>query len=725
MEKNFERVSEKILPIKIKNIIWHKTTNIIIINCGKYFEVQRISFKHETIFKREERTEIFNISILDSKEAISVVLIDGTFTIININNGEILFSSSLKKNLLDSQNFKMSKFFLDHPETIENYSQQNPFKNNHLVFNSFSKIDVSKVNFFNNDKFSFDTMYLWNKEKREIEIYQKLISSFGTIKLNNNAENIIELFNFENKNTLLYVNKINKNDYDFYFLPLSLSTTYNDHVINYQIKFAQYILEYISEILTLITRIITKLGIILFDKYSFSNEMQYLITSDNEKEYQNKFNEELKKLFLFGNLSDNLLNFFKNDLFESRSITKMDENIHFNLKNVQDILIENVKPTLNQLGYFFNEIKFYKSEIVTQKNLNFLHMGFSELYLSFDKLIENLLEVNFDYRNFLAWINNFNNKENNPNYNAAAKNYLNNISYDYSHCFKFICESHYNMEHILKQIDRENDEKDDNDSTNIKKNPKNVKNLFDENKNEMLQKYINDNDLKNILNKDQIKENLGIKKEKDKKSIKYYLSLIKTTISDISSNLTENFTHNFSSLPQKFFSIKNVQSDITDISLMTNETLDSIFTFTNNDLLKTVLYIIVFNSKTKEFKFSKVSFTYENRVSIIDYKLTKQNELVLLVKSVKVENDLPVTKYSIIVSSLLNYTFISLNDNKKPNTFDLFTFNNIEDIKIDSFIDVEASDQSFLSIGERRFIALVNNFSNKIIIIYLLPSINS
>ena len=85
-------------------------------------------------------------------------------------------------------------------------------------------------------------------------------------------------------------------------------------------------------------------------------------------------------------------------------------------------------------------------------------MGFSELYLSFDKLIENLLEVNFDYRNFLAWINNFNNKENNPNYNAAAKNYLNNISYDYSHCFKFICESHYNMEHILKQIDRENDE---------------------------------------------------------------------------------------------------------------------------------------------------------------------------------------------------------------------------------------------------------------------------
>ena len=216
---------------------------------------------------------------------------------------------------------------------------------------------------------------------------------------------------------------------------------------------------------------------------------------------------------------------------------------------------------------------------------------------------------------------------------------------------------------------------------NIKKNPKNVKNLFDENKNEMLQKYINDNDLKNILNKDKIKENLGIKKEKDKKSIKYYLSLIKTTISDISSNLTENFTQNFSSLPQKFFSIKNVQSDITDISLMTNETLDSIFTFTNNDLLKTVLYIIVYNSKTKECKFSKVSFTYENGVSIIDYKLTKQNELVLLVKSMKVENDLPVTKYSIIVSSLLNYTFISLNDNKKPNTFDFFNFNNIEDIK--------------------------------------------
>ena len=68
MNKNFEKISEKILPLKIRNIIWYKNTDLIIVNCGNYFEVQRISFKHETIFKFEEKTEIFHISILDPKE---------------------------------------------------------------------------------------------------------------------------------------------------------------------------------------------------------------------------------------------------------------------------------------------------------------------------------------------------------------------------------------------------------------------------------------------------------------------------------------------------------------------------------------------------------------------------------------------------------------------------------------------------------------------------------
>ena len=716
--KIFEKVSEKILPQKIKKIVWHKTTDIIIINCGKYFEVQRISFKHETIFKREEKTEIFNISILDAKETIMVMLIDGSFTIININNGEILFASSLKKNLSEQSNFVLKKIVCNSNETYEKFAKNNPFNsNNHLVFNSFSKIDVSKVNFYNNETFSFDSFILLNKKSNEMDLYQKMVSNFGKCKIKE-GNTILNIFNFETKNALLYANKINKNDYDFWLLSLSQSISYNDNVTSYHLQFAQYMLDYISQILDLIKKIVSKLGYILFDKYSDANELSYKITIDNETEYHRHFNEELKKLFLFGNISESLMNFLKNDLFESRSIIKMDENIHFNLKNVQDILIENVKPALNQLGYFFNEIKFYKKDIIQQKNLEILHEGFSDLYLSFDELIESLLEVNYDYRNFLAWINSFNTKENNPNNNNSnTKNYLSNICFDYEHVFKFISSYHYNMEHILSRIDGEY--KEDNTIPNDNKENINMNStLFSDSKNSLLRKYINDN----AISIDTVsRENQKSKKEK--KSLKHYLSFIKSTLNSISSNLNDSFTSSLSSLPSKLFTIKNIQSDINDLSLTTNETLDSIFTFTNNDLLKTVLYVMVFNSKTSQFKFAKINFTYENEVIIIDYKVTRQNELVLLVKSNKVdESKVLTTKYSIILTSLLNYSYVSLDNKDNVNTFDFFNFNSIEDIKIDSFADVECSDQSFISLGERRLIALVDNVSNKITIIDIISS---
>ena len=51
----FEKISEKIMPYKIKSIISNTFADIMIINCGKYFEVQRINYKHETIFKKEEK----------------------------------------------------------------------------------------------------------------------------------------------------------------------------------------------------------------------------------------------------------------------------------------------------------------------------------------------------------------------------------------------------------------------------------------------------------------------------------------------------------------------------------------------------------------------------------------------------------------------------------------------------------------------------------------------
>lgn len=170
----------------------------------------------------------------------------------------------------------------------------------------------------------------------------------------------------------------------------------------------------------------------------------------------------------------------------------------------------------------------------------------------------------------------------------------------------------------------------------------------------------------------------------------------------------------------KFFTIKNIQSKITDLSYIQNDTNDFIFSFTNNESFKSILYLIIYNKSTSQFKISKINFTYENDIKILDYKITKQNELILLVKTTNIENNIPSIKYTLILSVLTNYNFRLLNNENNNNTFNLFDFGNVEDIKIDTFADVECSDNSFISVGERRLFALVNNTSNKITIIDIL-----
>ena len=170
----------------------------------------------------------------------------------------------------------------------------------------------------------------------------------------------------------------------------------------------------------------------------------------------------------------------------------------------------------------------------------------------------------------------------------------------------------------------------------------------------------------------------------------------------------------------KFFTIKNIQSKITDLSYIQNDTNDFIFSFTNNESFKSILYLIIYNKSTSQFKISKINFTYENDIKILDYKITKQNELILLVKTTNIENNIPSIKYTLILSVLTNYNFNLLNNENNNNTFNLFDFGNVEDIKIDTFADVECSDNSFISVGDRRLFALVNNTSNKITIIDIL-----
>ncbi len=715
MNKNFEKISEKILPLKIKNIIWYKNTDLIIVNCGNYFEVQRISFKHETIFKFEEKTEIFHISILDPKETISVILIDGSFKIINMNNGEVIFSSSFKKNF--SNSYFSGEIISLEKLTSETNVKENPFNNEQLIFNSFSKIDVSKVNYYNNDKFLLNTFFIYDSLNNELEFYQKLLNSFSKIKIiKKESENIINVFPFDIE-ILLFVKMLNNNDYEFNIIKLYNYITYKEHILIYQLAFSKCIVEYISKILSLITKIISKLGYILFDKYTDANELSLKIDSSNEKEYQKEFNEQLKKLYLFGNISENIKNFLQKDLFESKSILKMDEKIHFNLKNVQDILIENVKPSLNRLGYYLNQIKLY-SGIMESKSEEILNNNFRELYILFDNFLEELLQENLDYRNFLSWINSFNCKENNNNYNNSLKNYLNNILIDYEHVLNFINNYHYNLKNILSKIQNEEEEK-----KVIKNNQKKfeikIESTIDKTKNLTLQRFLKENNL-NITKELNSQNLMDFHLEKNNKNtIRDYLNLLDQNIDNIKKNFNELLSKKMENIPIKFFTLKNIQSKITDLSYIQNETNDFIFSFTNNESFKSILYLIVYNKSTSEFKISKINFTYENDIKILDYKITKQNELILLVKTVNIENNLPSIKYTLILSVLTNYNF-NLLKSENNNTFNLFDYGNVEDIKIDTFADVECSDNSFISVGDRRLLALVNNTSNKITIIDIL-----
>ena len=369
---------------------------------------------------------------------------------------------------------------------------------------------------------------------------------------------------------------------------------------------------------------------------------------------------------------------------------------------------------LNKLGYFFNRVKCFDNE---------LEENFKWINITFDSLVEGLREVSFSYRNFLAWVNSFNNKENNENFNENAKNYLSSILIDYQQCFNFICNKHYNMEQLLNKINNENENNNNinnNNNTSVLYN-KESKSIINSNSNSLLQKYLKENgiDLNKELN---TVNNNGVNTPHNNnnaisssKSIKECLSLLKKSINTIKDTMYIESSKKFVSIYSSFFILKNIQSPIIDLALTVNLTKDSIFTFTNNDLLKKVLYIIVFNSSSG-FKFAKVNFTYENGVTIIDYKLTNQNELVLLVKSTSIENDLPTVKYSLILSELMNYNFVDLKcDNN--NTFDLFNFDVCEDIKIDLFVDLDCGDNSFISIGERRLVAVVNNTTNKITIV--------
>lgn len=720
MKKSFEKVSEKVLPYKVRSIIWHKQTDLIIVNSGKYFEVQRISFKHETIFKREEKCDIVEIVIMNSKELIAVVLIDGTVNYLNINNGEVILSSAMKKPDLTfiSQ--------IDSPlKSINEESSSIPFKED-LVFNSFSKIDVSKVSFFNDD-FSFSHFFIYNKTKNSIDFYINLLLNYAHLPVQVTTTPPIVISPFI-LNSMIYMNKINSNGYEIKIVTISPELLDDINIANYQLAFSLSMIDYILQILSIITKIISKLGYILFDKYQFANNLTYIITSENKNEYLKKFNNELKQLFLIGKVPECLALFLQNDLFEAKTIYKMEKNIHFNLKNVEDILIESVKPVLNRLIFYFNELKFNQM-LKDNKEMNAIEDKCGVIFFLFEETIKMLLDLNYDYRNFLGWILVFNSKEiNKTNGNENGKNNLNSIVIDYERCFAFINKEEYNMKKIITQVESELNEsiQEDNVNCNVSSSNNNTPIAsISAVSNVLLTNYLKDNDMLHLIKQNSNNSTNATSNNKSKAvessenkqniSIKQALTQLKQSIINVQASLYDTCSSAFATLPKDLFKIKNLQSPITDLTVIQNIIGNHIFYFTNNIDLKQNLIIIIFIPSTNSYMLGKINFTYENSITILSFQITKQNELILLVKSTSQTQQV---KYTIILSDLSNYKFIPLENG--TNTFDLFNQGEIEDIKIDSFADVEASDNSFISIGERRLLGLVNNSINKITIIDIL-----
>ena len=79
---------------------------------------------------------------------------------------------------------------------------------------------------------------------------------------------------------------------------------------------------------------------------------------------------------------------YKKDLFTEGSLNKLDDKIHFNLKNIESIIIGNLKPALNRIEVYLKENHFRNKELNSDKDNNFIN-----IYTSIELLLNDLIEI--------------------------------------------------------------------------------------------------------------------------------------------------------------------------------------------------------------------------------------------------------------------------------------------------------------------------------------------
>ena len=749
----FEKISEKIMPYKIKSIISNTFADIMIINCGKYFEVQRINYKHETIFKKEVKKEIVELVLLSTNYMVLAIYEDNKYEIINIDKSEIIYSSSFEKvNITKSQGnifefvspYKSTSFIQDDDNNTIEYSIPS------LNINSFSKFDVSKISFFESiEKKTKNNFYIMDKKNSVIYISQNVINPICEIKLlNNKNENenkiieedeidysnysLVSMFPFLN-NSIIYITQEKSNElfYHFNYINPPSILNYTIHDSLFKLYYSLYIIDYIKDILNLTEKLVTKTKIFLFDKYIDNNNLTFKVDSTNEKKYQSQLKNDLKNNIFFGELSLRLSNMYKKDLFEEGSLNKLDDKIHFNLKNIESIIIGNLKPALNRIEVYLKENYFRNEKLNIDKDNNFIN-----IFSSIEFLLNDLIEISSEYRNFIAWLNSmasqYINGEKSGNQIQNKKNGLDKIYIENDSIINFVKEEKYNMNSIATFFEEKKENNDINSNLNENLNIINYSSI-DSNNNIFSKKYLAKNNIsfKSILNQQNQKiiETGKNKKEKDNLNEKFIFPKLDSMKSLIKEELSSNYlllSKESQNLPQDFLNLSGITEEIKKFYVTCNESNEYIIYFTSKEKDNTILYIIAINMNS-QCKLAKINFSYKMDIKIIDFKISLKNELLLLVKTpMKTsENDeeMKEFKFTLISSDLSNYIFYDVKNEKGIGDklfINLQNYEGIEDIKIDELADVECNDNSFLELTGKGFITLVDNSLNKIIIIDLI-----
>jgi hypothetical protein len=696
-------LSEKILPEKIKNIIWNKEIDLIGIICPNYFEIHRIGTKHEVIYSKEELVGISDMIFIPQSDLIAIILRDSNFYFLNIATSEVVVKTKLPSLKGLAPVFNRNEIImarnLNLYTTTANVKYKNPFTKD-LNFISFSKIDVSLIHLFQN-RIENSFNYIFNTNTKEVSFYLNLLIPVAKFQLKEKR-----IFYLDNLNTtdIIYLASGDKDSEEWMLNTVSLENIFKDNFsvdVIHELTYSMHMIDYINQILSIFNKIIYKLSISLFDKYTFANKLEHLIDVDNESMFKMKFARELKDLFTLGNVSDGLKELFK-DLFEARTLLKMDENIFFNFKNIEDIITDNVKPALNSILFNVNKLKCLEEKYSLIKELE---TKYSSLVIQFENFFCQVVETKLGYRNFLAWMNSFNIQAQQVSQNTdTIKNHLTNYLIDYKTLFRFIDSQEYNMAELMRIMEK--------DTIDLLEGSMDV--LNDSNnsflmKNDLLKGFIQQNNLEDLCLL-ALSDKVGTfdKTINDNSCLKTRLGEVKERLNLVKNSMITYLSSLIFTKP--LMRLRNINNyEVGKIETREGTGLILIKLKSRENSIEYILLIKILSNKPT---YLLLQVTNNSSLNLIDYVLDVSENLYLLIMT--------NSTMSISRTNLSHYTFSDIDNINDSNNyyckFDLLDLKSVP-VKLQSSLNIENSDNINLNYCNKSMMSIVDNRRNKVSII--------